>query len=62
MSESQVRGATPARTKDPYSIEAVRAKLKEEVPFEEPKVNLDARKRSGFGEVAVAAAEISHHC
>ena len=31
MSESQVRGATPARTKDPYSIDAVRARLKEEV-------------------------------
>ena len=60
MSESQVRGATTARTKDPYSIDAVRAtgrrrSLKEEVPFEEPKVNLEARKRSGFGEVAVAA-------
>ena len=31
-------------------------KLKEEAPFVEPKVNLEARKRSAFGDVAVAAA------
>ena len=49
-----------ARTKDPYSIDAVQArKLKEEVPFGSRRSIWTRGKRSGFGEVAAAAAEMS---